>query len=208
MAFNVQRGWLDQAQSVGQQPPRFARAHPGVTVNLSTRLRPFDLASSGFDAAIHFGRADWPGAEHLLLMEEEVLPVCAPALLSQPVAGAEALLDLPLLMIESRRGDWGRWFAAKGLAGQRPVGMMFDQFATMQQAAIHGLGVALSLALFVLAMLLEVFCLACRMFSDRGPLAASAAEVALPLAERIGWRPGQGSLVSSVASTHSWWCRT
>lgn len=123
--------------------PAFRAAHHGVSLSLATRLRPFDLAAEGVDAAIHYGRADWAGAEHLLLMEEEVLPVCAPALMAGPVTGAEGLLDLPLLMIESRRGDWGRWFAAQGIAGQRPVGMMFDQFATMQQAAIHGLGVAL-----------------------------------------------------------------
>ncbi|MDR7124925.1 LysR family transcriptional regulator [Pseudotabrizicola sp. 4114] len=129
--------------------PGFARQHPGVTVNLSTRLRPFDFATEGFDAAIHFGRADWPGAEHLLLMEEEVLPVCAPALLPEAVAGAEALLTLPLLQLESRPGAWGRYLAQQGVPGQRPAGMLFDQFATMTQAAIHGLGVAL-LPLFLI----------------------------------------------------------
>lgn len=121
----------------------FRTAHPGVALTLTTRLRPFDMEAEGFDAAIHYGRADWPGAEHLLLMEEEVLAVCAPSLLPASVAGPGDLLALPLLQIESRTGDWGRWFAAQGMAGQRPGGMLFDQFATMQQAAVHGLGVAL-----------------------------------------------------------------
>ncbi|MFN3845273.1 MAG: LysR substrate-binding domain-containing protein, partial [Paracoccaceae bacterium] len=123
--------------------------HPGITVNLSTRLRPFDFASDGFDAAIHFGRADWPGADHLLLMEEEVLPVCAPALLPVPLTAAQGLLGLPLLQLESRPGAWGRYLAQQGIPGQRPAGMLFDQFATMTQAAIHGLGVAL-LPLFLI----------------------------------------------------------
>ncbi|MFN4130285.1 MAG: LysR substrate-binding domain-containing protein, partial [Paracoccaceae bacterium] len=91
----------------------------------------------------------WPGAEHLLLMEEEVLPVCAPGVLPVPLAGAEALLTLPLLQLESRPGAWGRYLAQQGVPGQRPVGMLFDQFATMTQAAIHGLGVAL-LPLFLI----------------------------------------------------------
>ena len=56
----------------------FARTHPEVTVNLSTRLAPFDFRGSRFDAAIHFGREDWPGADHLPLMPETVVPVCAP----------------------------------------------------------------------------------------------------------------------------------
>lgn len=140
-AFGVQ--WLAPRLS------DFTRTHPGVTVNLSTRLRPFEFAAEGFDAAIHFGRADWPGAEHLLLLEEEVLPVCAPGLLTDPLAGAADLLALPLLQLESRPGAWGRYLAQQGVPGQRPAGMLFDQFATMMQAAIHGLGVAL-LPLFLI----------------------------------------------------------
>ncbi len=129
--------------------PGFTRAHPGITLNLSTRLKPFDFAAEGFDAAIHFGRPDWHGAEHMLLMEEVVLPVCAPALLPQPLAQAGDLLTLPLLQLESRPGAWGRYLAANGVPGQRPQGMVFDQFATMSQAAVHGLGVAL-LPLFLI----------------------------------------------------------
>lgn len=129
--------------------PLFTRANPGVTLSLSTRLRPFDFAAQGFDAAIHFGRPDWPGAEHLLLLEEEVLPVCAPTLLPQPLESAAEILTLPLLQLESRPGAWGRYLAAQGVQGPRPQGMAFDQFATMSQAAVHGLGVAL-LPLFLI----------------------------------------------------------
>lgn len=130
--------------------PAFRSAHPQIRLSLSTRLRPFDLGAEGVDAAIHYGRADWPDAEHLLLMQEQVLPVCAPSFLPAPLARPDDILNHPLLMIESRTGDWGRWFAAQGLAGQRPQAMMFDQFATMQQGAIHGLGIAL-LPTFLLA---------------------------------------------------------
>jgi LysR family transcriptional regulator, glycine cleavage system transcriptional activator len=121
----------------------FAARHPGVTVNLSTRLRPFDFAASAFDAAIHYGRQDWPGASFLKLMDEEVLAVAAPRLLPRPLASADQILTLPLLQMESRTGDWGRWLAHHGFTGHRPPGMLFDQFATMAQAAIHGLGAAL-----------------------------------------------------------------
>lgn len=119
----------------------FARLHPEVTVNLSTRLRPFDFASASFDAAIHYGHADWPDARHLHLMDEEILAVAAPGLI-EAVSPAD-LLTRPLLQLESRPGDWGRWFAAQGMPGLKPPAMQFDQFATMAQAAIHGLGLAL-----------------------------------------------------------------
>lgn len=121
----------------------FRLRNPGISLMLSTRLRPFDLEGDSIDAAIHYGRPDWPGGDHLLLMEEEVLPVAAPEILPGRIGGPADLLAMPLMQIEGRSGDWGRWFAAQGMPGQRPAGMLFDQFATMQQAAVHGLGVAL-----------------------------------------------------------------
>lgn len=120
---------------------RFAQTHPEVTINLSTRLRPFDFQGSTFDAAIHYGREDWPGVTYLKLMDEEVLAVAAPGF---PVPDkATDILSHPLLQLESRTGDWGRWLAHHGHPGLRPPGMMFDQFATLTQGAIHGMGAAL-----------------------------------------------------------------
>ena len=121
----------------------FARKHPEVTVNLSTRLAPFDFATTSFDAAIHYGRQDWQGAAYLPLMAEDVLAVAAPVLLPKPLPAAHDALTLPLLQLQSRPGDWGRWFAHHGQPNHRPPAMLFDQFATMQQAAIHGLGAAI-----------------------------------------------------------------
>jgi DNA-binding transcriptional LysR family regulator len=120
---------------------RFAQVHPEVTVNLSTRLRPFDFAGTPFDAAIHYGRQDWPGVDYLKLMDEAVIAVAAPGFCT--LGSATDILRHPLLQLESRSGDWGRWLAHHGHPGLRPPGMMFDQFATLTQAAIHGMGLAL-----------------------------------------------------------------
>ena len=125
---------------------RFAQGHPEVTVNLSTRLRPFDFAGSSFDAAIHYGRfdggrQDWPDVDTLKLMDEEIIAVAPPGF--PALALATDILRQPLLQLDSRPGDWGRWLAHHGFPGLRPSGMMFDQFATLAQAAIHGMGVAL-----------------------------------------------------------------
>ncbi|QFT57387.1 Glycine cleavage system transcriptional activator [Sulfitobacter sp. THAF37] len=121
----------------------FARSHPEVTVNLSTRLKPFAIQDSPFDAAIHFGHEDWPGVNYLPLMPETVVPVCAPALIDAPVRDAAEMLTHPLLHLETRPKGWARWLAALGVQADPPAGMVFDQFSTMAQAAIHGLGVAL-----------------------------------------------------------------
>lgn len=122
---------------------RFAAQHPEVTVNLSTRLKPFDFNATQFDAAIHYGRQDWPGVDYLPLMTEEILAVAAPSLMSQPLTEAAEILAHPLLQLESRTGDWGRWLAHHGKPGLRPPAMLFDQYATMMQGAIHGMGLAL-----------------------------------------------------------------
>lgn len=121
----------------------FAAAHREVTVNLSTRLQPFALGSSPFDAAIHFGHEDWPGVHYLPLMPEIVVPVCAPGLAGAPFDAPASLLAHPLLHLETRPRAWARWFEAVGHPCEPPHGMMFDQFATMAQAALHGLGIAL-----------------------------------------------------------------
>lgn len=125
--------------------PAFARLHPSVTLNMSTRLAPFNFASEPFDAALHYGLGDWPGTDRLLLKHEALLPVAAPALIEgRAVPDPAALLKLPLLHIQTRPNAWADWFTAKGARPARALpGTMYDQFSTITQAALHGLGVAL-----------------------------------------------------------------
>ncbi len=122
--------------------PDFARRHPEVTINLTTRLKPFSFAAEPFDAAIHFG-ADWTGTDSLLLMREQVLPVCAAALLPDGPARIAQLARLPLLHIQTRPDAWRDWFCLHGPDPGALPGTTFDQFTTIIQGALHGLGVAL-----------------------------------------------------------------
>lgn len=123
--------------------PDFARLHPDVTINMATRLEPFNFAAESFDAAIWYGSGDWPGTESLLLKHEQVLPVCAPGIASPPTRPRD-LLKLPLLHIQSRPRAWAGWFAHHDVPLTAPVpGTLYDQFSTITQAALHGLGVAL-----------------------------------------------------------------
>ncbi len=124
--------------------PDFAAAHPEVTLNLSTRLKPFNFAAEPFDAAILFGDGAWPGTQSLRLKNEAVVAVAAPGLLApSPPRGPADLLALPLLHIETRPEAWRAWFAAHGVRTGTVAGTIYDQFSTITQAALHGLGVAL-----------------------------------------------------------------
>lgn len=117
--------------------PAFMARSGGITVNLGTRLEPFDLDVEGFDAAIHFGAPNWPKARHMKLFDESLVACCAPA------PGAEILANLPKLHLQSRPTAWTDWYRRKGLPEVPARGMVFDQFAPMIEAAVHGLGVAL-----------------------------------------------------------------
>jgi LysR family glycine cleavage system transcriptional activator len=130
--------WL--APRLGQ----FLAGNPGITINLVTRLSPFDFRLDSIDAAIHFGDAVWPGAELALLMREETIPACSPDFKQAHAIDAPSdLLHVPLLHLTTRPDAWERWFTETGVVFENLHGMLFDQFATASQAAIGGLGVAL-----------------------------------------------------------------
>lgn len=130
--------------------PGFVRRHPEITLQFATRIGHFDFAAEGMDAAIHSGRADWPGARMTLLMQESVVPVAAPSLL----AGGRNWRDLPVLALASRPRAWSEWLAARREAGAAPLSepvpvMRFEQFATLAQAAAAGMGLALMPAFLI-----------------------------------------------------------
>lgn len=118
--------------------PDFGMQNPEVTLNLSTRMAPFDFETTRFDAAIHFGRPDWPDGDHLALLPEKVLAVCAPGFLTDAPISEHTLLHL-----DTRPRGWNRWLAAQDMEMPADPGMSFDQFSTMAQAAAYGLGIAL-----------------------------------------------------------------
>ncbi|WP_350334541.1 LysR family transcriptional regulator [Coralliovum pocilloporae] len=124
--------------------PDFFASHPDVSVNLNTRVEPFDFAETDIDAAIHFGHDNWPGTVATRLMGEEIIPVCsADFLKSQAIAQPADLLHLPLLHQRTRPSAWLDWFHAQGIRVDRVPGMRFEQFAMVAQAASAGMGIAI-----------------------------------------------------------------
>lgn len=123
---------------------RFLSAHPGVSVNLTTRFDRFSFDAESFDAAIYFGAPSWPDAHHLRLFDESYI-ACASAefLATNTIAAPSDLLNLPMLQLASRPDSWRTWFTGQGEHAAPVAGMVVDQFSMMIQAAISGLGVAL-----------------------------------------------------------------
>ncbi|URI05863.1 LysR family transcriptional regulator [Aquincola tertiaricarbonis] len=125
--------------------PDFARRHPDITINLSSRTRPFLFQDSGLDASIFAGDGLWPGATVEYLMPESLVPVCSPALIHpRKRLTPQQLARLPLIQQSTRPYAWRHWFDSVGLRSPVDlVGPRYELFSMSLQAAMVGLGVAL-----------------------------------------------------------------
>ncbi len=124
----------------------FRRWAPQVSVELDTQVEPVDFQRSALDAAIQFGARG--GADHGAerLIDDEIEPVCSPALLASMGGRMELadLQDLNLIQAYRRKADWRDWAQANG------VGPFVDRTRSnwpssllAYQAAEEGLGVAI-----------------------------------------------------------------
>jgi LysR family transcriptional regulator, glycine cleavage system transcriptional activator len=95
---------------------RFRQAHPALEVRMLLDDRMVDFAQDTVDVAIRYGRGRWPGTEAELLFEDEVFPVCCPALMTgrNPLAEPENL-GFHTLLHDSTRIGWARWLEEAAL---------------------------------------------------------------------------------------------
>lgn len=122
---------------------RFLAAHPQLEVNLQSSVALVDFERDrGVDAAIRFGRGQWPGVEAVHLFDDFITPTASPALLAR--LGTPTLATLgryPLL--GDPGGRWSEWFARLGGTPPKRYAATFDDSETLHRAAAEGLGVAL-----------------------------------------------------------------
>ena len=125
--------------------PHFIAGRSDITVNLTTRTRPFLFDDTEFDAAIHAGAAIWPGTEGLFLMRESLIAVCSPTLIA-PRARLIAAdwRRYPLVQQSTRPYAWRDWFASRDMHVEGDMsGPRFELFSMLAEAAIQGIGIAL-----------------------------------------------------------------
>ncbi len=129
---------------LGPRLPEFLNAHPGIAINMSTRIGRFDFSSEVFDAAIYFGDQDWSDVHHLKLFDETVTACVSPEFAAaHRMETLHELSNVPMIHLESRSSFWADWFQGQGGQPTGAGGMLVDQFSMVIQAAISGLGVAL-----------------------------------------------------------------
>ena len=132
----------------------FQEQHPGIDVRITTSTSLVDFQRDNVDAAIRYGRGQWPGVRADWLMADELFPVCSPSLLrgDKPLRRPEDLRNHPLLHTSNANSDdWRLWLTAAGLPADiaRQPGITFDMIFMTIQAAIDGIGVAMGRTSYV-----------------------------------------------------------
>src|SRR4030088_631423 len=132
----------------------FQQGHPGIDVRITTSTGLVDFKSGDVDAAIRYGRGQWPGVRADWLMADQLFPVCSPALLtgSKPLRCPEDLANHVLLHTSAGlEDDWRLWLTAAGLPAtlSKQPGLTFDLSFMTVQAAIDGIGVAIGRTSYV-----------------------------------------------------------
>jgi DNA-binding transcriptional LysR family regulator len=130
----------------------FQSAYPSVEVRLSANNHVINLERERIDLAIRYCSDQAAPADSIRLFGEQVLPVCAPALLkdnTRPLRRVEDLTKHVLLHLDDPMGPlpwltWATWMEAAGAARLRPAGSLhFNHYEQVVRAALGGQGVAL-----------------------------------------------------------------
>lgn len=128
---------------------RFKSLHPEITVNIAARTDPFILSGSGFDAVVHFEHPAWAGMRTQLLFQEQLIPVCHPALLTNKDINAQ-LNELPRIHRRQNPDAWHQYAQESGITLDNPAqGDRYDLHEMTIAAVMAGQGVALIPRLYI-----------------------------------------------------------
>ncbi len=125
---------------------RFQQRHTDIDIRVSAYDWPVDFRTEEVDIAIRYGKGRWPGLYSECLLQEEVFPVCSPALLQQHHdTGLKHLLATGNLLHDDYGSeDWEMWLKAAGFDQiDTRRGTRFSHTMMMLEAAENGQGLAL-----------------------------------------------------------------
>jgi LysR family glycine cleavage system transcriptional activator len=150
--INVRAYTTFAAKWLMRRLPQFHAANPEIVVDLSTNVTPVDFARENVDLAIQFGDGRWKGVSCERLFDDEITPICSPALLKNaPLKTLDDLKRHRLLHSRYRKSDWPDWLSAAGRPdlAKHSESMMFSSSMLTYQAAMDGMGVAIGQVLLL-----------------------------------------------------------
>ena len=129
----------------------FNALHPEINVRLDGTLSVVNFSNSDVDAAIRFGIGPYPHLHAEKLANEDVVPICSPALMEgpNPLLKPEDLAHHTLLHIDwdsaaNTQPDWAMWLKTAGVEGvDTTKGLVVTSDALTIEAALNGGGVGL-----------------------------------------------------------------
>jgi len=124
---------------------KFTAQHPSIDLQVHTSVKLVDFVKTGMDAGIRFGGGTWPRLYAQKLLDEWLVPVCAPRLLQRhgPIAEARDLRRYKLL--HSPYEPWTAWLLESGTEQVWPSsGPAFDDAIAIVRACQAGQGLALA----------------------------------------------------------------
>jgi LysR family glycine cleavage system transcriptional activator len=133
--------------------PKLMRRYPAIELQVEAEDSVRSLRDGEFDLAVDLNDGTYPGFQSTVLVEEEIFPVCSPALLRKrpPLDAPDDLDHYPLLHdMTAWRGsqpyaEWERYLKAIGAPHVNVRrGYMFNRNQITIQAAIAGMGVAIA----------------------------------------------------------------
>lgn len=132
------------AQWLVPRLPNFEERLPGVDIRISASNRLVDFARDGVDIAIRHGFGRYEGLVSERLLDDDLLPVIAPALRETIPLDTPADLARHVLIHDVHRQDWRLWLEAMGVTDIDAMrGPVFTDSNGAVEAAKAGDGVAL-----------------------------------------------------------------
>ena len=123
---------------------RFRQEHPDIEVRLTNDEKIIDFRVEDVDMAVRYGLGGWPDVVAERWLEEDVFPVCSPALLEETPLDTPADLANHTLIHDDHEINWRLWLRTAGVTGVSPDrGPFYQTTALAIQAALDGQGVAL-----------------------------------------------------------------
>lgn len=138
-------GWLNV------RLPDFRQRNPDIDLLIDANPYNVDVRRGEADIAIRYGAGVTEDGLHVeIFLEEDVFPVCSPALLNgpKPLRRLKDLAEHTLIHdLFTHPGEawnrWKSWFALAGIHSPPPSGPSYTDTILINQAAIQGQGIAI-----------------------------------------------------------------
>jgi len=195
----------------------FQKSYPEVEVRIAASERVLNLDRERIDVSIRYCPPHAAPKGALWLFDEELLPVCSPALLDlagQPLKEPADLRHHVLLHLDDQNNpspwlSWNNWLEAAGVPGLKPAGSLaFNYYDQVVRAALAGQGIALGRSPLVHDLLHDgslVVPLLARAGTDRGywVVQAASARGRSEVGQFVQWIAGeaQGRPLPAGAAT-------